>query len=239
MKVTLIAKTELVAMPESVRNTRFGRMVEDGQYAYHFEDLPNDADTLAHFAGRACYQAWEMPRKETANDMGYLDNIIEQGHFSVVEHGTVSFYVEGVSRALLAELTRHRHVSLSVESQRYVDYSGTRPVIPPAMRGTELEEDLEQEYARALTVYNSYVNVLTAHGKTRKEAREAARSVLPNCAPVAMVVSGNHRAWRDMLGKRYSTHADAEIRELFIEILSQLREIAPGTYQDIPEEPFK
>lgn len=230
MKVTLIAQTQMVDMPNSVSGTAF--------WDYDNSSVSDDADRLAHFAGRSCYQAWDMPREETSNDMGYLDNILGQGHFSVLEHASATFYIEGVSRSLLTELTRHRHSSFSVESQRYVDYSGTEPVIPPAMRGTELEEDLRNEYARSLTTYNSYVNVLLAHGKTRKEARETARSILPNCAPVGIVMTANHRAWRDMLQKRHSEHADAEIRELATELLRQLRLIAPGTYQDFPEEPF-
>lgn len=235
MLVTLIAATELVSIPDSVAASPFNLDIEPSwNNAGHNEH----ADRLAHFAGRSCYQAWELPRKETANDEGYLANIIKQGHFSVLEHAHATFYIEGASRALLTELTRHRHASFSVESQRYVDYSGTQPVIPPVMRGTELEDDLRNEYARALTTYSSYVNVLMAQGHSRKEAREAARSVLPNCAPVAMVVSGNHRAFRDMLQKRYSIHADAEIRELSIILLTKLREIAPATYQDFPNEPF-
>lgn len=240
MKVTLIAKTEIVAMPESVRDTRFGRMVEDGQYAYHFEDLPHDADTLAHFAGRSCYQAWEMPRKETANDMGYLDNILKQGHHSVLEHATVTFYVEGVSRNLTHELIRHRHLSYSELSQRYVNVANMSMVIPPAMRKfpfiqrfVEAVEDVTTSY------YNEAVTKLEKSGTLGKKAREAARYFIPGGIETKIVVSGNHRAWRDMLAKRYSEHADAEIREFATEILRQLREIAPATYQDFPEEPFK
>jgi thymidylate synthase (FAD) len=239
VKVTLIASTQMHDIPRDLYNTKFGYQFNDRDQFYHWEDRHFEADTLAHFAGRACYQAWNMPNPATATDEGYIANIINQGHFSVLEHASATFYIEGVSRSLLAELTRHRHASFSVESQRYVDYSGTEPVIPPAMRGTELEDDLRAEYKRALTSYESYVNVLTAQGKTRKEAREAARAVLPNCAPVGIVLTGNMRAYRDILVKRYSTHADAEIRELATEILRQLRGIAESSFQDFPETPFE
>jgi len=239
VKVTLIASTEMHEIPRDLFDTKFGRQFLDRPNFYHWEDRHFDADTLAHFAGRSCYQSWNMPNPATQTDERYIGNIINQSHFSVLEHASATFYITEVSRSLLAELTRHRHASFSVESQRYVDYSGTDPVIPPAIRGTELEDDLRAEYKRALTSYESYVNVLTAQGKTRKEAREAARSVLPNCAPVSMVITANHRAWRDVFFKRYSKHADAEIRELATLLLAELREIAPASYQDFPEEPFQ
>jgi thymidylate synthase (FAD) len=178
-----------------------------------------------------------LPNPATATDEGYLKNILSQGHYSVLEHASATFYVEGVSRALLAELTRHRHLSFSVESQRYVDYSDTEPVIPPGMGDIE-EIALRTSYTEALKTYRALVVSLTYEGLSRKQAREAARAVLPNAAPVAMTVTGNHRAWRDMLTKRYSTHADAEILVYATKTLEQLRGIAPGMYQDIPYEPF-
>jgi thymidylate synthase (FAD) len=52
-----------------------------------------------------------------------------------------------------------------------------------------------------------------------------------------MVVSGNLRAWRDVLGKRHSVHADAEIQEFAALVLGHLRSIAPNSVQDIGEEP--
>jgi thymidylate synthase (FAD) len=87
-------------------------------------------------------------------------------------------------------------------------------------------------------LYERIVTTLTSQGIKRKQAREAARSVLPNNLSTDIVVSGNHRAWRDMLQKRYSIHADAEIRELATEILALLRSIAPGSFQDFPDTPF-
>src|SRR5438552_18899815 len=82
-----------------------------------------DADggqALAEFAGRACYQSWKKPNPATATNAGYLHHILEVGHLSVLEHGTVSFYFSGISRSLTHELIRHRHFSYSQLSQRYV-----------------------------------------------------------------------------------------------------------------------
>ncbi|MFE8916840.1 FAD-dependent thymidylate synthase [Streptomyces globisporus] len=213
--------------------------------AYGYQMIPfsstaptTDADVLAEAAGRLCYKSFNRPNPKTARNEDYLKNIIDQGHFSVLEHSSVTFLVRGVSRSLLAELTRHRHLSFSVVSQRYVDYSETNPVIPPAAEGTEAERHIRQVYNNCLGDYESLVRKLEAAGLKRKQAREAARAVLPNAAPVDMVVTGNLRAWRDVLGKRHHVAADKEIQVFAVLILGHLRDIAPNSVQDIPDEPY-
>lgn len=238
MKVTLVAHTSIGAMPDSVEPTVFG----DWQYGDR-NALVNEADTLAHFAGRACYQAWDMPNEKTASNDGYLANIISQGHFSVLEHASATFYIEGVSRNLTHELIRHRHLSYSELSQRYVNMEDANYIVPPAVRPhLDFETDgvlsLVDADPESLSEYRVVVEMLMKSGRTRKEAREAARFYLPSAMETKIVVTGNHRAWRDMLTKRYSVHADAEIRELATELLKQLRRLAPATYQDFPDQPF-
>lgn len=213
--------------------------------AYRYEVWPmdsnervTDADALAEAAGRICYKSFDRPNPDTATNYGYLDNIIGQGHFSVLEHASVTFLVQGVSRALLAELTRHRHLSFSVVSQRYVNYADTAPVIPPALNAAEAAY-LRGAYKGSQTIYENLVRSMTARGLKRKQAREAARAALPNAAPVDMVVTGNLRAWRDVLGKRHHVAADAEIREFAALVLEKLRSAAPNSVMDIPEEPYK
>jgi thymidylate synthase (FAD) len=203
-------------------------------YGYDMFESGRDtcADGLAEAAGRICYKSFDRPNPATASNAGYLDNILRQRHYSVLEHASVTFLVRDVSRALLAELTRHRHLSFSVVSQRYVSYETTDPVIPPAAEGTPAETAIRNAYARSLATYTWLVEELTARGLKRKEAREAARAVLPNAAPVDMVVSGNMRAWRDVLDKRHSPSADAEIQEFARMVLCQLRTVAPNSFQD-------
>jgi len=108
-------------------------------------------------------------------------------------------------------------------------------VIAPAMRD---EFGSQEPLAGSIEgqKYGYLVDALMKDGKTRKQAREAARYVLPSGMETKIVVTGNHRAWRDMLHKRYSIYADAEIQELATELLKQLRLIAPATYQDFPDK---
>jgi thymidylate synthase (FAD) len=193
-----------------------------------------DCDLIAEFAGRSCYQSWNRPNPKTASNEDYLKNILRQQHESVLEHASATFYVTGVSRSLTHELIRHRHLSYSQLSQRFVDESEAEMIKPPALAGdADLESWVDRAREDSLSLYNDLVQLLTREGRSRKEAREAARAVLPNATETKLVVTGNMRAWRDVLMKRGSIHADAEIRLLAIELYRQLSDIAPNTFQDI------
>lgn len=238
MKVTPIAYTMIdwAALNQVAKCTKFG--------AQAFEEFEvSDLDHLGEFAGRACYKSFGRERQETATTETYLRNILDQGHYSVLEHGSVTFWVEGVSRSLLTELERHRFLSFSVESQRYVNQCDSHPVpvIPPAIESSgtsKLWAALHTHYGEALDRYDKAVIELLAAGYDRKQAREAARAFLPNATPVDFVVTGNLRCWRDVLGKRYHVEADAEIRLFAAHVLNHLRTLAPYSVQDIPGVPY-
>lgn len=243
MKVTLVASTRISEARYDEEGPAFPvRTIPEFDVLADSPDKPvTDADTLAEFGGRACYKSWRKPNPATAANSDYLKHIIRQGHYSVLEHASASFYVQHVSRALLLELERHRFLSFSVESQRYVDTAKahTLPVVPPAIaEDIGLTQDFISEYRRDLQTYQSYVRILEDKGLSRKEAREAARGKLPNATPVDFLVTGNMRAWRDVLGKRWHEAADREIRAFAGLILGELRNVAPGAFSDVPEKPY-
>jgi thymidylate synthase (FAD) len=86
---------------------------------------------------------------------------------------------------------------------------------------TELLEGLEKRFA---DVSNATLR--------RKQARQAARSVLPNATETKIVVSGNYRAWRHFVAMRATEHADVEIRELAVACLRELQRVAPNAFAD-------
>lgn len=208
-------------------------------------DYPTQIDELAELAGRNCYCSWNRPNPETATNAGYMNNIISQNHFSVMEHGSVTFYVEGASRSLLAELTRHRHLSFSVVSQRYVDANNLDWVEPPIVQELNCEDQkivrgvLDNHWIRALEEYDYLVGIFTSNGYDRKKAREAARAVLPNMTDSPMIVTGNIRAWRDVCSRRFHIAADQEIQEFARQVVQHMRVLAPNSFQDFPNEPFQ
>jgi thymidylate synthase (FAD) len=203
-----------------------------------------DADggqALAEFAGRACYESWDKPNPATATNAGYLRHILEVGHLSVLEHASVTLYLRGVSRSLTHELIRHRHFSYSQLSQRYAP-SGTAGMVEPEViaAAPELHARFVAATEASLAAYRELLAGLderldgTGGPATlrRKQARQAARAVLPNATETRVVVTGNYRAWRHFIGMRASEHADVEIRALAVACLRELQRIAPNVFAD-------
>lgn len=208
-------------------------------------DVPweTDADggqALAEFAGRACYQSWDKPNPATATNAGYLRHILEVGHLAVLEHGTVSMYLTGVSRSLSHELVRHRHLSCSQLSQRYVPEGDAELVEPAVIAGDpELHALFLASTGAAQEAYEQLLAGLEQRFADtpnatlrRRQARQAARSVLPNATETRIVVTGNYRAWRHFVAARASEHADVEIRELAVACLRELQRVAGNVFGD-------
>jgi thymidylate synthase (FAD) len=222
-KVELIAKTEFFPPADVPWSTD----AEGGE-------------ALAEFAGRACYQSWKKPNPATATNEGYLKHILEVGHLSVLEHGTVTFYITGISRSLTHELIRHRHFSYSQLSQRYVPERNAKMVEPDVIAS---DPDLHAKFvAAAEASVAAYTELLAGLEERfadipnptlrRKQARQAARAVLPNATETRIVVTGNYRAWRHFIAMRASEHADVEIRALAVECLRQLHKAAANAFSD-------
>lgn len=220
MKADLIAWTSFNA-ERAKRLTGWGTDVQGGE-------------ALVEFAGRACYQSWDKPNPATATNEGYIRNILKQQHWSVLEHGTATFYLTGVSRSLTHELIRHRGFSVSELSQRYVDVGNLTRAVPPALANRpELLAKVDSLILNdILPVYGSIVAELLAAGLSRKEARQTARAVMPNMTETRIVVTGNYRTWRHFVALRATEHADAEIFNLAVEIFEQLEQDIPHIFQD-------
>ena len=207
-----------------------------------------DMQQLVEFAGRACYESWSKPNPATARNADYIARTLHgQKHWSIAEHATATFYITGVSRALTHELIRHRHLSYSQLSQRFVDESEANIVIPPAARKSEsvvvydsedfhddlkggLTKALEWWGQDALLDYEEIVNTLLAEGLPRKQAREAARAVLPNMVETRIVVTGNLRAWHEVITRRTAPDADAEFQQVAGMIRDELQKLAPEVF---------
>ncbi|MEV4454406.1 FAD-dependent thymidylate synthase [Microbispora sp. NPDC049633] len=207
--------------------------VYDALNPLKFEDtMPRPADLLAEFAGRLCYLSFHKPNPKTRLNRPYLDHIIELQHNSVLEHASVSFKVEGVSRHLLGELTRHRHASYSVESLRYCP-PRTFAIHPTVAEHPELEQNMAEWWDLALERYNEVYDFLTRRKVPLKQARETAAQWLPLSTDTSLVITANLSAWRYILARRLDPSANREIRKLAEVVLEALKEYAPATFQDM------
>ena len=162
------------------------------------------------------------------------------GNSSIIEHATATLYFTGVSRAFLTELTRHRHLSFSVRSQRFVNEAGANIVLPPIYRsgkaepGTALAKTAEllEGIAQDLdSHYEGLVEEAAIDGHGRKQAREAARAILPNMTETKMVVTGNLRAWLEVINRRTAPDADAELQEVMGMARDVLQPLAPSIFK--------
>jgi thymidylate synthase (FAD) len=260
MKITLISSSTLVPARGAIEGPPWAInkwLPEDGRRGDDewSPDFADDADMITEFAGRACYESWDRPNPNTAHNADYVRNILGQQHESVLEHSSLTFYVEEVSRSMTLELVRHRHLSYSQRSQRYVNESLSDFVIPGDLSDRQrdpyiarLIEELKDHHKSAANLYGEIVEALMdtcvdERGELYpklgiKQARGAARAALLESTHTNIVVTGNLRAWRDMLKKRWHVAAEREIREFAGLILADIRSIAPNSVQDIPSEPY-
>ena len=177
----------------------------------------------------------------------FVRMLARMGHESPTEHASFTFAIEGVSRSLLAQITRHRIASFSVQSQRYVRLDQFEYVTPPAV-----EEDAEglaafeqamaeeaEHYRRiAAVLKEGHIRQLVAQGmdeekaakKAEKMAIEDARFVLPNACTTKMIVTMNARSLQNFFHHRCCNRAQWEIRELAEQMFKLVYEVAPALF---------
>lgn len=207
---------------------------------------PNKPSEVAALEGEKYFGREASDGGEGDDASRLFRHIVNSGHTSTLEHISYTFAVEGVSRALLAQLTRHRQLSFSVQSQRYVKFGsadksgGFDYVTPPSMKGrpvpgTNRYDDSMSYYRkdelRAEEVYEGFMDSVQEIYDLLRAAgvpAEDARMVLPNATKCNLVVTGNLRAWLEFYSKRNpNTHAQWEIQDFSTQIRSEIVKVDP------------
>ena len=194
-------------------------------------------EELVAMAGKLCYSPASLDdlqeRIETHDQSKYLKKLTDMGHLSPIEHASFTFGIEGVSRSLLAQITRHRIASFSVQSQRYVamgdEERGFDYIMPPAIR--ELGEEAAEEYRRQMEQINEWYQAWRERLGGGTSANEDARFVLPNGAATRMLVTMNARELIHFLALRCCNRAQWEIREVACKMLELVRPTAPHIFK--------
>ena len=207
--------------------------LNDGADRERFDNT-DSAQPVIEFAGRVCYHAFGCKNASTDSAEGYIRNILDQKHFSVLEHSSFTFYLTGISRADSQEIVRDRLFSFSQKSQRYVlektPYEiSVHPAIYEVYTGEELDffaADIEQGFDETKSSYDNF-RIL---GLSHKEASEAARQYIPNAAAVDMVVTGNARSWLEFISKRNHEAADRSLNYLAFQVWEALRKELPEVF---------
>ena len=151
-------------------------------------------------AAKLCYSKATIPdlkqKIEKKDQAGFIERLLDMGHESVLEHASFTFGIEGVSRVLLAQLTRHRIASFSVQSQRYVSYeNGFGYIVPPKIEslGPDAIRTYEQQMELIQDWYNEWQEKL---GKSGEGTNEDARFILPNACETRIIMTMNVRGLR-------------------------------------------
>ncbi|NPV38660.1 Thymidylate synthase ThyX [Brevinematales bacterium NS] len=180
-----------------------------------------DPEKLIEYSARVCYLSQE--KMSPTSHEKFLPGLLKNGHLSVFEHASATFFIEGISRACSHQLVRHRLASFSQQSQRYVEEKGFLYVTPP-----EIEKN-----PKALEVYeNTMKSLQEAYEKLVSLGikREDARFLLPNATHTTLSMTANFREWLHIIDMRVSPHAQWEIRELLTLIWKELYAIAPVVF---------
>jgi thymidylate synthase (FAD) len=224
-----------------------------------------DGQAVALTAIRTCYSPGkpsEIVAKEGAKYFGkqatdgeagteadrLFRMIVRSGHSSTLEHVSFTFAIEDVSRALLAQLTRHRvGFSYSVQSQRYVKFGsndrsgGFDYVVPESVKESKKtsqaydaitdemsEYNATEFFEMAMNVSQNYYDTLRSLGVPAEDCR----AVLPQASACNLVMTANLRAILEFYSKRQpGKGAQKEITELAVALKDAVINVEPWTAQ--------
>ncbi len=211
-----------------------------------------DCEKIVAAAAKLCYSSSEIDGILNGLDkektVAFIDRLMSMGHESPIEHISFTFGIEGVSRSLLAQFTRHRIASYSVKSQRYVNEGKFEYITPPEIANDpEAKKLFEEAMADDLKKYNEISDILfkkhydkmisdgisekKAKNAAEKKAIEDARYILPNACETKMIATFNARSLLNFFNHRCCERAQWEIREMACRMLMLVKEAAPTIFK--------
>ena len=193
-------------------------------------------EELIALSAKLCYSRLTISglseRVSAQDQTEFISKIMNMGHESILEHASFTFGIEGVSRVLLAQLTRHRIASFSVQSQRYVSYEkGFGFILPPKIEelGPEAVKEYTDQMNQIETWYREWQDRL---GRQGEKSNEDARFVLPNACETRIMLTMNVRELRHFFSLRMCNRAQWEINELATRMHKLCIETAPALFED-------
>ncbi|MEE9553901.1 MAG: FAD-dependent thymidylate synthase [candidate division Zixibacteria bacterium] len=213
--------------------------VKSAEFSIELMAITPNGEDIIERACRTCYLSFHRydPPKSTEE---LIAKILRKRHHSVLEHASATFRIKGGSRVFTHELVRHRFISPSQESQRYVCYADKRDrkktkdyevVVPETIKNAAVpgkSESAEELYKEAVgAAYELYEELLDAGVPP-----EDARYVLPNATVSEIVISANFRELRHFFCVRTHPRAHWEIREIAIMMLRIMKKEAPVVFAD-------
>ncbi len=189
--------------------------------------IPENLLDVVYTACRTCYSAdgaveiYENHTNDKDKMLSLIKKVISSGHYSTIEHIQLTFAINNVSRAATHQLVRHRHMSFSQKSQRYVREKGEFDfIVPPAIEANkELYEKFKNHMEQTANLYQEFLQ--------SGIKGEDARSILPNATVSSLVTSLNLRELIHLANLRLCTRAQLEIRMLVKKMCALVEEKEP------------
>ena len=196
-------------------------MENNNKPVVHLISKPENMLKTIYTACRTCYSAdtpFEIYNSTDDEEkmLKLIERVISSGHYSTIEHIQVTFAISNVSRACTHQLVRHRHMSFSQKSQRYVKEKGQFDYLTP--NTIEKDEELNKKFDEFMAKVSEFYLELTEAGIPAEDAR----AVLPNAASTSMVASLNLREMIHLANLRLCTRAQTEIRILVKRMCDEL-----------------
>lgn len=189
-------------------------------------------ESVVALAAKLCYSDSDIQDLKDGVDSKDVSNFIKKlislNHLSPIEHASFTFGVEGVSRALLAQITRHRIASFSVKSQRYVNAEKFNYVVPPEIK--KLGSDAEKEFKNQMDTIHGFYKGWSEKLGGGEKGNEDARFVLPNACETKFLLTMNARELMHFFELRCCNRAQWEIRELAWKMLELVKSVAPNIF---------
>lgn len=191
-------------------------------------------EEIAALAAKLCYSKADIgalkERIEQNDQSAFIRGVLSSGHHSVIEHVQFTFGIEGVSRVLLAQLTRHRIASYSVQSQRYVSFEkGFNYIIPPKIEA--LGKEATEEFIRQMDIIHGWYLNWQEQLEKGEGGNEDARFVLPGACETKLVLTMNARELLHFFLLRCCNRAQWEIHALADRMLVLCKEHAPVLFE--------
>lgn len=251
IEVFFIGKTEL----NNAEVTRWLEHIGADKYSPGFVEK-TDSELLVELAGRRCYMAFQPGLNPNVTKIrtdiaDYIDNILQSGHGSVLEHVTWNFAIEGVSRVFTGEMNRHRAGwAISEGSMRYIRFDNIPYWVPRSILPNERDDAktvskkqqtqevfhevykyIEKQYEELQSIWKEELSP-DSRFKEKKQITSMMRRIVPMGVATGGIWSGNLRAIRHVLTLRTSEAAEEEICFVFTNILKQIRDMEPNIFGD-------
>ena len=190
-----------------------------------------DPEKIVAQSARLCYSALSVDNleEELTNEsiIRLIKKIMKLGHYSVLEHATFTFAIEGISRVTSHQLVRHRLASFSQQSQRYVKINkeGFPYIVPKSIAN---DKELAKIFIDAIKELDGIYQSLLDHNIEAEDARY----ILPQAVTTKMIISTNARELLLIFKLRCCNRAQWEIREVAMNMLREVKKIAPTIFEN-------